>query len=303
MIPGLTAAGLDMLISMTGYGRSETEQDGLQAAVEIRSVNHRFCEVVVRIARQYMNLEERVKEQVLSQVSRGHLDIYVTIVDNNEKKRNIKLDKDLLVAYHKCLRELAEIMQINFQPDVFRFAQYPGVLVQEEAEEDLEIVWVLVQKALAEALQHLVGMRTREGEQLTRDFELRRERLGSIVDEIEMRSPQLEEEIRSRLWKRLQALATDCEIDQMRLTTEVVLFAERSSITEELVRMHSHLEQLAEMLNSDSPVGRKIDFLIQEMNREINTIGSKAADLMISPLVIEAKSELEKMREQVQNVE
>lgn len=292
-----------MLTSMTGYGRCDAEQDGLQAAVEIRSVNHRFCEVVVRIARPFMHIEERVKEQVLSQVSRGRLDVFVTIVDNNEKKRNIKLDKDLLVAYHECLRELAEIMQIEFQPDVFRFAQYPGMIVEEDAGEDLERVWAVVQRSLAGALQQLVSMRTREGERLARDFGLRRERMGSIVDDIEMRSPQLEEQLRFRLWKRLQALAADSEIDQMRLTTEVVLFAERSSITEELVRMHSHLEQLAGMLRSDSPVGRKIDFLIQEMNREINTIGSKAADLTISPLVIEAKSELEKMREQVQNVE
>ena len=279
------------------------EQDGLQAAVEIRSVNHRFCEVVVRIARQFIPLEERIKEQVQSRVARGHLDIFVTLVDHHEKKRNVKLDKELVVAYYNCLRELAEIMQIDFQPDVFRVAQYPGVIVEEETRDDLEIVWVSVQKALTEALQHLISMRAREGEQLTRDFASRKVRIGNIVNEIQERSPQLEDELRSRLRKRLQSLMTDGEIDEMRLTTEVVLFAERSSITEELVRLNSHLEQLDEMLKSSSPVGRKIDFLIQEMNREINTIGAKAADQTISPLVIEVKSELEKMREQVQNVE
>lgn len=292
-----------MLTSMTGYGRGEAEQDGLQAAVEIRSVNHRFCEVVVRIARQLIPLEERIKEQVQSRVARGHLDIFVTLVDRHEKKRNVKLDKELVVAYHNCLRELAEIMQIDFQPDVFRVAQYPGVIVEEETEDDLEIVWVSIQKALTEALQHLISMRTREGDQLTRDFASRKVRIGNIVNEIQERSPQIEEELRLRLRKRLQSLVTDGEIDEMRLTTEVVLFAERSSITEELVRLNSHLEQLDEMLKSSSPVGRKIDFLIQEMNREINTIGAKAADQTISPLVIEIKSELEKMREQVQNVE
>jgi uncharacterized protein (TIGR00255 family) len=288
---------------MTGYGRGEAEQDGLQVTVEIRSVNHRFCEAVVRIPRSFIILEERIKEQVQSQVSRGHLDIFVTFTDNNEKKRNVKLDKELVVAYHKCLRELAETMQIDFQPNLLSIAQYPGVIVEEESGDDLDRVWSVTQRALTEALQQLGGMRVREGERLGRDFDLRRERISSIVGEIRDRSPQLEDDLRSRLRKRLQTMSVDCEIDETRLTTEVVLFAERSSITEELVRLHSHLEQLAEMLNSIDPVGRKIDFLIQEMNREINTIGSKAADLTISPLVIEVKSELEKMREQVQNVE
>jgi uncharacterized protein (TIGR00255 family) len=292
-----------MLKSMTGYGRGEAEQDGLQATVEIRSVNHRFCEAVVRIARPFIVLEERIKEQVQSQVSRGHLDIFVTFTDNNVKKRNVKLDKELVVAYHKCLRELAETVQIDFQPDVFSIAQYPGVIVEEEAGDDLERVWVVVRRALIEALQQLGAMRSREGERMAVDFHLRRERIASIVNEIQAHTPRIEEDLRSRLRRRLQALSVDGEIDEMRLTTEVVLFAERSSITEELVRLHSHLEQLAEMLNSTDPVGRKIDFLIQEMNREINTLGSKAADLTISPLVIEVKSELEKMREQVQNVE
>ncbi len=292
-----------MLKSMTGYGRGEAELAGLQAAVEIRSVNHRFCEVAVRIPRSFIPLEERIKEQVQSQVARGHLDIFVTLVDRRDKKRNVKLDKELVVAYHNCLRELAETMQIDFQPDVFRLSQFPGVIVEEEAEEDLERVWVAIRQALTGALQQLVSMRTREGEQLARDFASRRTRIGSIVDEIQERSPGLEEELRLRIRKRLQALMADSGIDEMRLTMEVVLFAERSSITEELVRLHSHLEQLAGMLSSASPVGRKIDFLIQEMNREINTIGAKAADLTISPLVIEAKGELEKMREQIQNIE
>jgi uncharacterized protein (TIGR00255 family) len=146
-------------------------------------------------------------------------------------------------------------------------------------------------------------MRLREGEQLARDFALRRARIGSIVNEIQERSAGIGEELRSRIRKRLQALVADIEVDEMRLTMEVVIFAERSSITEELVRLRSHLGQLDQMLGSADPVGRKIDFLIQEMNREINTIGSKAGDLTISPLVIEVKSEIEKMREQVQNVE
>jgi uncharacterized protein (TIGR00255 family) len=292
-----------MLKSMTGYGSGEAEQDGLQATVEIRGVNHRFCEPVVRIARPFIVLEERIKEQVLSRVARGHLDIFVTLKDSKEKKRNVKLDKELAVAYHKCLRELAETLQIDFQPDVLSFAQFPGVIAEEEADGDLEAVWVVIGSALTGALQQLDAMRLREGARIAEDFHGRRKRIADLVNTIEDRSPQLEDELCSRLRQRLQALSLDGTIDEMRLVTEVALFAERSSITEELVRLHSHLEQLTSMLGSTDPVGRKIDFLIQELNREINTLGSKAADLTISPLVIEVKSELEKMREQVQNVE
>ena len=180
---------MNVLKSMTGYGRGEAEQDGLQATVEIRSVNHRFCEAVVRIARSFIVLEERIKEQVQSQVSRGHLDIYVTFTDNNVKKRNVKLDKELVVAYHKCLRELAETVQIDFQPDVFRIAQYPGVIVEEEAGDDLERVWVVACRALTEALQQLGAMRSREGERIAVDFHWRRERIAGIVKEIQAADP------------------------------------------------------------------------------------------------------------------
>lgn len=289
--------------SMTGFGRGEAEVSGLKATVEIRSVNHRFSEVMVRMARSYFSLEDRIKEQVQKVVVRGHLDIYVNLEDQREKKRIVKLDKDLLVAYYNCLKEMAETLHIEFQTDLNQIARYPDILVVEESEEDLEAVWSAVQKALTEALGQMIRMRRNEGVRLGSDFSQRKEKIAKILVEIKERVPRLGEELRSRLKSRMQVLLGDVEVDETRLLSEVVLYVERSSVTEEVVRLSSHLEQLSEILHSDGPVGRKIEFLIQEMNREINTIGSKAADLVISPLVIEVKSELEKMREQAQNLE
>jgi uncharacterized protein (TIGR00255 family) len=291
------------LNSMTGFGRGEAEVSGLKATVEIRSVNHRFSEVMVRMARSYFSLEDRIKEQVQKVVVRGHLDIYVNLEDQREKKRIVKLDKDLLVAYYNCLKEMAETLHIEFQTDLNQIARYPDILVVEESEEDLEAVWSAVQKALTEALGQMIRMRRNEGARLGSDFNQRKEKIAKILVEIKERVPRLGEELRSRLKSRMQVLLGDVEVDETRLLSEVVLYVERSSVTEEVVRLSSHLEQLSEILHSDGPVGRKIEFLIQEMNREINTIGSKAADLVISPLVIEVKSELEKMREQAQNLE
>lgn len=292
-----------MLKSMTGFGRGEYETAGLQATVEIRSVNHRFSEIMVRIPRPYFLLEERIKKQVQKDIARGHLDIYVNIKDAREKKRNVKLDKELVLAYHNCLREMAKFLDIDFELDLDDLAQLPDVLVVEEKEEDLEDVWAVVEKALSEGMAHLLEMREREGAILYEDFTLRRSRIAGFLEEIKERTPALVEELRCRLKSRLQALLDDTEIDEARLATEVVLFAEKSNITEEIVRLSSHLEQLQEILQTEGAVGRKIEFLLQEMNREINTIGSKASDLVISPLVVEIKSELEKMREQVQNIE
>lgn len=292
-----------VLKSMTGFGRGEWEEEGLRATVEIRSVNHRFCEVVIRVARPYLFLEERIKEEVQKRVARGHLDIYVNIVDYREKKRKVKLDKELVVAYYNCLRELAEMLKIDFQLNLHQLAQYPDVILVEEQEEDLEGFWPVVKKALDGALDQLILMRTREGARLYEDFIQRKIQIAKSLELIKQRAPFLSEEMKSRLKNRLAAFLGEFEVDEGRLLNEVVLYAERSSIAEEVVRLSSHLEQLAEMLNSPGPVGRKLDFLLQEMNREINTIGAKAADQIISPLVIEIKSELEKMREQAQNVE
>jgi len=292
-----------VLKSMTGFGRGEWEKEGLRATVEIRSVNHRYCEIMTRIARPYLFLEERIKERVQKRIVRGHLDVYVNLEDYREKKRKVKLDKELVMAYYHMLKELAELLKIDFRLDIHQFAQYPDVIIIEEQEEDRESFWPVIKKAVDEALEQLVLMRTQEGAKLYEDFIRRKIQIGKYLETIKQRAPSLSEELGSRLKNRLQTLLGDLEVDEARLLNEVVLYAERSSIAEEVVRLSCHLEQLEEMLNSSGPTGRKLDFLLQEMNREINTIGAKAADQIISPLVIEIKSELEKMREQAQNVE
>lgn len=292
-----------VLKSMTGFGSGEHQSEGMHVGVEIRSVNHRFCEVLVKMPRSYFQFEERIKELVTGRVARGHLEIYVNIEDRRQKKRSVKLDKDLLVAYYNCLREMAEYLHIDFQVGLYQLSQYPEVIRVEEEEEDLESAWPAVREALEQALEQLVLMREREGARLYADIAGRKEAISRHLEGIKARQPQLVEDLRERLRSRLLILLEGNEFDENRLAAEVVLYAERSSIAEEVVRLESHLEQLDKILNSDEPVGRRMDFLIQEMNREINTIGSKAADLVISPLVIEVKSELEKMREQAQNVE
>jgi uncharacterized protein (TIGR00255 family) len=288
---------------MTGFGRGEYGENGLQATVEIRSVNHRFREITVKIQRAYLLLEERIKSQVQEEVARGRLDVFVKIEDRREKKRNVKLDKELVLAYYNCLREIAEMLDIDLQLQADRLSQFPDVVSLEEKEEDLEGVWKVVQVSLRESLGQLLEMRSREGARLYEDFMSRRNSICGFLDEIKERSPQLSVELRTRLKNRLQQLLEEHEIDETLLANEVILFAERSSITEEIVRLDSHLEQMKETLQLGEPVGRRIEFLLQEMNREINTIGSKASDLVISPLVVEIKSEIEKMREQAQNIE
>lgn len=292
-----------MLKSMTGFGSSKTVEAGFKVSIEIRSVNHRFCEIIVKLPRPYMSLEERIREEIRKRVARGHLEVYVNIEDEGEKKRNIKLDKDLVIAYYNCLRELAEMLDIDCQLGVIQLAQLPEVIVIEREEEDLEKIWMIIEETLDEAMEQLISMRMREGKRIFDDFMERKARVEEILRKISERAPVVNQELMNRLKSRLQAVLGDPDIDEERLLAEVVLYAERSNITEEIVRLSSHLEQLREMLYSTEPVGRRIEFLLQEMNREINTIGSKAADLVISPLVIEFKSELEKMREQVQNVE
>lgn len=292
-----------MIKSMTGFGRGEYEDNGLQATVEIRSVNHRFREITVRMPRIYLQLEEKIKKMVEEKVVRGHLDIFVKIEDNREKKRNIKLDKELVLAYYNCLREMAKMLDIEHQLDLVRFSQFPDLLIVEENEESLDEVWKVVQASLGDCLEQLLEMRTREGVKLQEDFMCRRDSIYHYLEDIKEREPQLGEELRSRLQEKLQQLLEEHEIDEARLANEVVLFAERTSITEEIVRLASHLDQLKKILQTGEPVGRRLEFLIQEMNREINTIGSKASDLVISPLVVEIKSEIEKMREQAQNIE
>jgi len=292
-----------MVKSMTGYGRGEASSLEQKITVEAKSVNHRFLEIVVRMPKQLSPLEERVKKVVQEKITRGRVDIFLTLEETGEKKRLVKVDKELGLAYYNALRELAGLCHLPESIDLVHISQMPGVLCVEDEEDDLEAVWPLLKTGVEQAIQGLVAMRAAEGEKLAHDLKKRRDTIYDYVVLIEERSPLVVQEYQEKLSQRVQELLGEIQIDENKLANEVAFFADKASIAEELVRLKSHLDQMTGMLAGEDAVGRKLDFLVQEMNREINTIGSKANDMTINRYVVEVKSELEKVREQVQNLE
>lgn len=292
-----------MLRSMTGYGRGEAVAAGKKFIMELKSVNHRFCEVVIRLPKNLHQLEERIREQIQKGLSRGRIDCYLSVEEAGPKNVAVKVDKSLLAAYYKAMREILSALERTEEPRLEHFLALPGLFTVEEPPENIEEIWVGVEQALTEALTALVEMRKTEGARLREDIESRVDRIEQLNREIEGRAPLVVEEYRKRLLQRVAELVPGGVVDPVRLAGEVALFAERSSIAEEVVRIYSHLNQMRLTCNEGGPVGRKLDFLVQEVNREINTIAHKAGDLRISQIVVEVKSELEKIKEQVQNVE
>jgi len=292
-----------LIKSMTGFGCGEASGEGKKFTVELKAVNHRFNEIFLRMPRSMASLEDRSKRFIQGYISRGRVDGFFSVENYGDKPVTVKVDKALAESYYKAIGELQAFLQIPGQPSVEEIAKFPDVLVLEEPEEDIERWWPYVEDALKQAVSELVSMRQVEGKRLYQDLKERINSISRLNAEIEKRAPLVVEDYHQRLESRLQDWLKECTIDQDRLANEIAIFAERSNITEEVVRLNSHLYQASRYLESRQPVGRKLDFLIQEMNREINTIGSKASDLTISRLVVEVKSELEKIREQVQNIE
>lgn len=292
-----------MIRSMTGYGRGESEKDGKFFTVEIRSVNHRFCEVVIRLPKYYVALEDRIRKLIQERVSRGRLDVFLTVEDHGKGNKAIRVDKDLAMAYYSALEDLRETIGIEGKPGIIDIARLPDVIVLEEVQDDLEQLWPTMSQAVEQAIGQLVEMRGTEGQRLKADLLKRVARLAEYTEAISQRAPQVVQEYKEKLQARLKELTADIEIDENRLAAELAIFADKSSISEELVRLRSHFQEMNNTLDNDEAVGRKLDFLVQELNREFNTIGSKSNDMNISSIVIKAKSEVEKIREQVQNIE
>ena len=292
-----------MVNSMTGYGRGEGEGAGKQLVIELKSVNNRYLETLVRLPRQYNPMEEKIKRLVQERVSRGRVEVYCNFKESADIKRNIKVDKDLALAYDKALRDLAAILGSHYTPDVHRLIVLPEVTTLEEKEEDLEGIWEVCRQTLSLALTAFVEMRGQEGNRLKQDLLHRLIKIEQSIEQITVREPQVVKDYQEKLRQRISDLLGEVPLDENRLANEVAVFADRVSIAEELVRLASHLEQFRTSLNLQEPVGRKLDFLTQELNREINTIGSKSNDLEIGRAVVEVKSEIEKIREQVQNIE
>lgn len=292
-----------MLRSMTGFGRGEYTGKLKQVTVEIKAVNNRFAEVQIKLPYQYTALEERIRRSILKQLSRGRIDVYVKLKDTSQRPRQLQVDKELAVTYYKTLEDLATVTGIPCQVNVTQIAQFHDVLTMSEGEEEIDLIWEELLPALEEALNALLEMREKEGQKLKEDLLVRLQILQGIQVRISEKSPLVVELYRGKLKTRLQELLTGEPLDEERFAMEVALFADKCNIDEELVRLKSHFLQFAQNLEEDLAVGRKLDFLLQEMNREVNTIGSKANDLEITRAVVELKSELEKIREQIQNIE
>ena len=294
-----------MIKSMTGFGRCETVLNGREITVEIRSVNHRYFEFSCRTPRGYGFLDDKLKAYVNSKVSRGKIDMYVSISASDETPAEVTVNHQLVAGYINAMKEISETYAVENDVTVVSLSRFPDVFTVHKAAEDEEQIIADVLSAVDTALASFISMREAEGEKMKADILSRANTILSIVGEIEERSPQTVQEYEQRLLERIrQTLAdNDVSIDEQRVLTEVAVFADKVAVAEETVRLRSHFEQLKKFLEYEEPVGRKIDFIIQEMNREANTIGSKVQDAVLAHKVVDIKSEIEKIREQVQNIE
>ena len=292
-----------MLRSMTGFGASDLATATGRYAVEARSLNHRFLEVVVRLPRELAPLEERIRTLVQGRVLRGRVEVAIMRENYGKRVRTVKIDLDLAKAFASALNELKQALELPGSPDLAMLSALPDLIRIEEQKEDLEAAWVAIAEGVETALSRLVAMREREGARLTSDLEQRVRRLAERANEIERRAPLVVQEYAARLARRIEEMIGTAPIDEGRLAAEVAIFADRSDIAEETTRFRSHLAQMQQMLTGSGPAGRTLEFLVQELGREANTIGSKANDVEISRAVIAVKGDLESLREQIQNLE
>ena len=288
---------------MTGFGRGKYANEGKEYTVEIKSVNHRYADISIKLPRQLSYLEEKIRKEVLSNVSRGKIDVFITLNDFSEKNKNVQINKEIAKVYIEELKDLAKKAGINESINIVDIAKLPEVLVVSN-EENEEQDWNDVSIALDQALTNFTQMRQTEGSKICNDLEDRISRVKEKVTKISEFSAGLVEEYIVKLKTRVKELMASNIVDENRLAQEIVIFSDKSSIQEELTRLNSHISQFLNLIeNGNSAVGKKCDFIIQEMNREVNTIGSKANSIDISSLVIELKTEIEDIREQIQNIE
>lgn len=294
-----------MIKSMTGFGRCETEINGREITVEVKSVNHRYFEFSCRTPRGYGFLDDKLKSYVNSRVSRGKIDMFVTIGANDEAPSEVTVNHQLVSGYLNAMKEISDTYGVENDVTVVSLSRFPDVFTVHKPAEDEEQITNDVLSVAKTALDSFITMREAEGEKMKTDILNRANTILSIVGEIEERSPQTVAEYEERLLERIKQTLEDyeVEIDEQRVLTEVAVFSDKVAVAEETVRLRSHFEQLNKFLEYDEPVGRKIDFIIQEMNREANTIGSKVQDAVLAHKVVDIKSEIEKIREQVQNIE
>lgn len=298
-----------MVKSMTGYGWGEETAQGTTVTVELRAVNNRYLDCTVKMPRTYIFAEDALKELVQSKVSRGKVDVFVNVAHEGGDDVTVTVNESLARAYVRAMLQLERLGAEEGNRTILSdyktadLARFPDVLTVEKKEEDQDQVKALLLAALDRALDDFNTMRAREGEKLKADILGRADTIESLTAKVEQRSPETVKEYRNRLEVKMQEVLQNTQIDESRLLTEAAIFADKVAVDEETVRLHSHLSQLRELLGKGGAVGRKLDFLIQEFNREANTIGSKCSDIQIARIVVDIKAEIEKIREQVQNIE
>lgn len=292
-----------MIKSMTGFGRGIYENDGREYLVEIKSVNNRFNDISIKMPRNFNYLEERIKKEILNSVSRGKVDVFITFTNNSDKCKNVSINTEIAKIYIAELKKLAQETKIIDNINVIDVSKLPDVLnikLEDDAEEIIEKELLV---ALKEAINSFIDMRIKEGSKIKLDLENRIGLISKKTEEISRISTGLVDEYIVKLESRIKELLKTDVVDETRLAQEVVIYSDKCSVEEEITRLKSHISQFLGLLDQDKAIGKKMDFLIQEMNRETNTIGSKANNLVITDLVVDLKTELENIREQVQNIE
>jgi len=291
-----------MIRSMTGFGRSKYENEGRTYVVEIKSVNHKYNDVSIKLPRFLNEIEDTIRKRIIQKISRGKVDVYINFENYSAKGTNIRINKELAKSYIKELKELAEEADIKYDVNVIDISKFPEILKIED-DENKEIIETELLKTVDEAIEEFMKMRELEGKKLIEDIQARLSTIKERQDKISTLSAGLVKEYIVKLEARINEMLTNSVVEESRLAQEIVIFSDKSSIEEEITRLKSHMSQFVTLIRQDSPIGKKLDFLVQEMNREINTIGSKANCLEITNMVIDIKTEIENIREQIQNIE
>ncbi|MBQ6145388.1 MAG: YicC family protein [Clostridia bacterium] len=291
------------MYSMTGYGRGAASLEGRELTIELKSVNNRFLDIGMKLPRQLSFLEDGLRKLLNDNLSRGHVDVFVNYRNLRSDSKTVRVDEALLRAYLASARESAKALDLVDDLTLSKALTLPDVTTILPADEDQQALMDLARTVMTEAIENLKAMRFKEGERLKLDLSARMDTMTGYAAAIERRAPAVVEEYREKLTARIEDLLGETEVDRARLATEVAIFADRAAIDEEIVRLNTHLVHFRELLTADEPVGRKMDFLVQEMNRECNTIGSKANDGELTSIVLLSKAEIEKLREQIQNIE
>ena len=292
-----------MVLSMTGFGRGKAEDNGREVNIELKTINNRYLDINLRLPRSFTFLEDETRKNIQQVISRGRVEVYIGYKNKGQDQVSVTLNESIADAYLEAFQALSKKFRIENNSDMATIAGVNDIFTVTEKEDDENALRELLSSALNQALDVLTQMRQKEGTFLMEDVLERSKLINTMVDLIEERSPIVVEDYRKKLEQRLKELLKSTDLDETRFNTEVAFFADRSNITEEIIRLRSHLAQLTQTLKAGGSIGRKLDFIVQELNREANTIGSKSGDITITNQVVEMKSEIEKIREQIQNLE